>query len=193
MSFPVRLSWNGLQSSISPTVACSLGVPLSLSSKFFFNLLTVDAVVLPISTAGVGWRTRIVGVMSPKTAASDEWMYELQESSNNSRYSDANLGFEAFMDGDHSKTKRIVEKLSDGMHDPESMSVGETLKKLITAQPPVDGKRYANPMTDYYRQCVLSNGAASISGTGVDLDRSLMLGTTGYSIPSECAGICQTS
>eukprot|EP00758_Cryptobia_borreli_P017948 Tbor_TRINITY_DN6238_c2_g2::TRINITY_DN6238_c2_g2_i2::g.2323::m.2323 len=85
-------------------------------------------------------------------------MYELQEGSKKSRYGDANLAFAAFLEGDEAEASRIVEQLFDGKHDPDSVSVGETLKKLMTAEPAIDGKRYVSPMTDFYQQCVLPRG-----------------------------------
>eukprot|EP00758_Cryptobia_borreli_P017947 Tbor_TRINITY_DN6238_c2_g2::TRINITY_DN6238_c2_g2_i10::g.2327::m.2327 len=88
-------------------------------------------------------------------------MYELQEGSKKSRYGDANLAFAAFLEGDEAEASRIVEQLFDGKHDPDSMSVGDALKKLMTAKPAIDGKRYVSPMTDFYQQCVLPRGSTA--------------------------------
>eukprot|EP00758_Cryptobia_borreli_P014907 Tbor_TRINITY_DN5970_c0_g1::TRINITY_DN5970_c0_g1_i1::g.18575::m.18575 len=128
----------------------------------FFDVLTVDAAVLPISTTSAGWRARIAAIMSPKSTTSDEWMYELQEGSVKSSYGDANNAFTLFLDGNQTgEVRRIVELVLDGNHDPDSTSVGEALKKLID-EPGVDGKRYANTMPDFYCQCVLPKGSTAV-------------------------------
>ena len=136
-----------------------------------FELLTLDAIMMPVAK-GRAKRTRLCAIMGVKEASADEWMYEMQEGTKNSKYGAANEAFRLFLEGMVTDAGATAKAHLEANDAGETAAEGRLLVRSVllhindlveqaTKQGSTEedatrfGLSYFNPIADYYMQCAM--------------------------------------
>lgn len=117
----------------------------------FYELLCVDVIPFPYTCNQATSPMRVFSIKEQKNAASDEWMYQLQEGGKTSKFGKINTLFEGFLASDPAVLAELKLKSRNVTEDLQSQSVIKKLQLLVDDGEV--GSRYVNNMQDYYGTC----------------------------------------
>ena len=131
-------------------------------TKNFFELLTLDVVVLHFNAAGPR-RTTLAALKAASSGVADEWMYALANANQASRYTEINEAFGFFVDGDAGHAAAMMERVRETADLVNDTCLAVTVEHLMNLLSTVtEGSEYVNTLPDFFAECMVTGAFGAI-------------------------------